>query len=319
MPPILPNIIQGPAIVQWNGKSYYSKDGIKASFKRETFKVTTDSDGQIDERARLQFTEVAFQPDGQVSNLDKYFPYGVGQIGASIFGSTPKPLVIITRFGGTANTGQTITYPRAAVSSLPKLRLKSNDTLFDQMTFTALGVPTVQPSTAGAWQAISDAVFADTSFDESAIITDTYAASFGSAPYNAMGSLSGFEVEVAMETERIIADDFGLVDLVLKSMTATAKFTPSNLTEAQVYALLANQGTGYIYPGQSITKGNTNLVISGSGNGARTLTVTLNNAGPKQAGFVYSSTRHRLDEVEFTTRRTWTSGVANPLFTIAVA
>jgi hypothetical protein len=224
----------------------------------------------------------------------------------------------MTRFGGTANTGQTITYPRAAVSTIPKLRLKSTDTLFGEMTFTALDLPSVQPNTAGAWQVLSDAVFADTSFDETAIITDSYTASFGNAPYNAIGSMSGFEVEVAMETERIIADDFGLTDMILKSLTATAKFTPSNLTEAQVYALLANQGSGYVFPGQSIARGNTNLVIAGSGNGARTLTVTLNNAGPKQAGFIYSSTKHRFDAVEFTTRRTWTSGAANPLFTLSV-
>ncbi len=314
----LPQIISGPAIIQWNGKSYYSKNGIRAEFKRETFNITTDSDGQIDERARLQFTEITLQPDGQVSNLNKYFPYGTGQVGASIFGRTNLPLVIMTRFGGAANTGQIITYPRAAVSALPKLQLKSTDTLFGEMTFTALGVPNVQPNSANAWQGIVDSVFNDNSFDETAILTDTYTASYGNAPYNAMGSMGGFEVELAMETERIIADDFGLVDLILKSLTATAKFAPSNLTEPQVYALLSNQGANYINPGQSLSKSNTNLIITGSGNGSRTLTVTLNNAGPKQAALAYNSTKHRFDAVEFTTRRTWTSGAANPLFTLAV-
>jgi hypothetical protein len=317
--PILPNIITGPAIIQWNGKSYYSKSGLKADFKRETFKIETDFDGEIDERAKTQMTEITFQPDGQISTLNKYFPYNVAQIGGSIFGTSALPLVIQTKFGGASNTGQIITYPRAALSKLPPLRLKPTDTLFGEMTFTALGVPTVQPTTATAWQTIADAAFADATYDETAIITDTYSAAYGSSPYNSIGSMSGFEIDLAMTTENVLADDFGIVDMVLKSLTATAKFAPSNLTEAQLYTLLANQGSGYVYPGQSLAKSNTNLVITGSGNSAKTLTVTINNAGPKDAGFMYSAGKHRFDAVQFTSKRTWTSGAANPLFTLALA
>ena len=317
--PILPTIITGPAIITWNGKSYYSKAGIKAEFKRDTFKIETDFDGQIDERAKTQLTEISFQPDGQISNLNKYFPYSVAQIGSSIFGATALPLVIQTKFGGASNTGQTITYPRAALSKLPQLRLKPTDTLFGEMTFTCLGAPSVQPTTTTAWQTIADAAFADTTFDETAIITDTYTAAYGSSPYNAIGSMAGFEIDIAMATENILADDFGIVDMILKQLTATAKFAPSSLTEAQLYTLLANQNSGYVYPGQSLAKNNTNLVITGSGNAAHTLTVTINNAGPKQAGFMYSTGKHRFDAIEFTSKRTWASGVANALFTLNLA
>ena len=317
--PILPAIITGPAIIVWNGKSFYSKAGIKAEFKRETFKIETDFDGQIDERAKTQRTEVSFQPDGQISDLGKYFPYAVGQIGSSIFTTTALPLVITTKFGGAGNTGQTISYPRAAVSKLPHLRLKPTDTLFGEMTFTALGVPTVQSNTGAAWQTIADAAFADTSFDETKIVTDIYTAAYGASPYNAIGSMAGFEIDIAMATETIIADDFGIVDMVLKSLTATAKFAPSNLTQAQVSALLNAQGSAYIFPGQSLSKANTDLVITGSGNNGLTLTVTIKNAGPKDAGFMYSTGKHRFEAVSFTSKRTWSSGAANALFTLAIA
>ena len=186
-------------------------------------------------------------------------------------------------------------------------------------TFTCLGAPNVQPTNAPAWQAIADAAFGDASFDETAIITDTYTASYGASPYNVMGSMAGFEVDFVAGLETITADDFGIVDIILKSLTATAKFAPSNLTEAQMYTLLANQGGSYVFPGQSLSKNNTNLVITGSGNAAHTLTVTINNAGPKQAGFVYSASKHRFDAIEFTTKRTWTGGIANPLFALALA
>lgn len=317
--PVLPNIIVGPAIVSWNSKSFYSKAGIKAEFKRETFNIETDFDGKIDERMKTQMTEITFQPDGQISTLTKYFPYSVAQIGSSVFGSTALPLVIQTKFGGASNTGQTITYPRAALTKLPQLRLKPTDTLFGDMTFTCLGVPTVQPNTSTTWQTIADAAFADATFDETAIITDTYTAAYGASPFNAMGSMAGFELDIACELDTITADDFGIVDMILKSLTATAKFAPSNLTEANLYTLLNNQGSGYIFPGQSLSKSNTDLVIAGSGNAAHTLTATIKNAGPKQAGFVYSTSKHRFDAVEFTSKRTWTTGTANALFTLALA
>jgi len=179
-------------------------------------------------------------------------------------------------------------------------------------------VPTVQPNVATAWSVLADAAFADTSFDETKIVTDTYSAAFGSAPFNSIGSMAGFEIDIAMATDTILADDYGMVDLILKSLTATAKFAPSNLTEAQVRTLLAAQDTGYVFPGQSSPNQNRSR-HRGSGNNGLTLTVTVKNAGPKQAAFMYDTSKHRFDAVEFTSKRTWTTGVANALFTLAVA
>jgi hypothetical protein len=318
--PILPTIIVSPAIVTWNGYSYYFKKGIKADFKRETFKVDSDLAGQFDERMKSQMTVVTGQPVGALStaSLNACFPYAVTQIGASIFGSTDLPLVIVTRFGGTNNAGQTITYPRAAVTKLPQLRLKPTDTLFGEMEFTCLGDPTVQPNSANAWETIASATFADTTFDETQIITDIYTASYGASPFNAIGSMAGFEVDITMAVNQITADDFGIVDMTLKELTAAAKFAPSNLTQAQVAALLAYQGSGYVQPGQSLSLANTDLVITGSGNGAHYLTATIKKAGPKQATFMYDAAKHRFDAVEFTSKRTWTSGAANALWTLTV-
>lgn len=318
----LPVIIVGPAIVTWNGYSYYSKAGFKAELKRDTFFIESNFDGKIDERAKSQHTEVSFQPVGMMTNLatgQAYFPYTVASIGNSIFGSSALPLVIVTKNGGTSNLGQTITYNRAAVSKLPQLRLKPSDTLFGDMTFTCLGVPTVQPNTAAAWNAVASATFADTTFDETKIVTDIYSAAYGATPYNAMGSMAGFEIDITAELATITADDYGIVDMVLKGLTATAKFAPSNLTEAQVNTLMNQDGTNYVYPGQSLAKANKDLVIVGSGNNGLTLTATIKNAGPKEAGFMYSTDKHRHEAVSFTSKRTWTSGAANALWTLATA
>jgi hypothetical protein len=321
--PILPTIIAGPAIVTWNGNSYYTKTGVRAEFKRETFKITTDTDGEIDERMKAQSTDVTIQPVGMTgaagTAMAAYYPYGVGAIGRSLFGATNLPLAVVTKFGGANNAGQTITYPRAALTRLPALRLRATDTLFGEMSFTCLGDPTVQPNGANAWETIADAAFADASFNETQIVTDIYTAAYGGSPYNAMGSMGGFEVNFGLAAEAIDADDFGHVDLMLKSLTATARFAPSNLTQAQVAALLSYQDTGYIFPGQSPAKAGTDLVIAGSGRGARMLSVTIHQAGPKQGGFRYATGKHRLGTLGFMSRRTWTNGAANPLWTITVS
>ncbi|GEM_PF-1905727 len=325
--PVLPTIIVSPAIVTWNGCSYYTKAGIKSEYKRETFTVESDTDGKIDERMKSQITEISFQPVGMIklggdSALAAFFPYSVSAIGKSIFtGLTGAdlPLVIATKFGGTGNLGQTITFPKAGVSKLPQLRLKPTDTLFGDMAFTCIGDATVQPNTASAWATLASTTFADTTFDETMIVTDSYSAAFGAAPYNSMGSMAGFEMDIALETAQIAADDYGIADIILKGLTATAKFAPSNLTETQVQTLLAAQGSGYVFPGQSLAKTATDLVITGSGNGAKTLTATIHNAGPKEAGFMYNIDKHRLDAIGFTSKRTWTAGAANPLFSFTVA
>lgn len=315
----LPVLIISPAIITWNGHTYYTKVGIKSEYKRETFKITTDIDGDIDERMKTQMQVVSFQPVGAAADMTGYFPYGVADVGKSIFTGTNLPLVIVTKFGGTSNLGQTITYPRAGCSKFPQLRLKNTDTLFGDMEFTCLGDPTVQPNAAGTWETIASATFADTTFDETKLVTDIYTAAYGSSPFATMGSMAGWEVDITSELSQIHADDFGITDMILKSLTATAKFAPSNLTQANISTLLNNQTTGYIYPGQSLSKSNTDLVITGSGNGAVTLTVTIKNAGPKQAGFMYGVDKHRLEAVEFTSKRTWTSGVGNALWVLAVA
>src|SRR5580693_4331369 len=109
--PLLPTIIVSPAIVTWNGYSYYTKAGIKSELKRETWFVESDTDGRIDERVKSQITEVVFQPVGMIklggdTALAAFFPYGVGAVGKSIFtGLTGAnlPLVICTKFGGAGN------------------------------------------------------------------------------------------------------------------------------------------------------------------------------------------------------------------------
>ena len=242
------------------------------------------------------------------------FPLAPDMVGKSIFGPAASPTTCTI---WTAD-GRVLTFSRAGVLKMPSINLRPSDTLFSgDMTIRAIGKATTQMSDTSYLFARTTAAFADASFDETKILTDIYSAAWGStSPYNAMGAMSGFELSLEAETKDIESDDFGLADTTLTSLQATAKFSPSNLTESDVETLLAYQGASAILPGQSVTKANQDLVIAGV-SGA--LVATLYKAGPHQNSEKIANGVHALDAIEWVTRRTWTTGVANPLWDFTVS
>lgn len=303
---VLPTIIQGPAYLIHNSYSFFSKDGFQENLDRTTFRVSSDLGGDSDERLQHQKTVLSFTPSGQVESIDKYFPHGPTAIGASVFGATPKTIVIHTKT-------DTITYPRGAVTKMPPLNLATNKTLFGAMELTAIGVPTVQPTDAAFWRTLSAAAYTPTGVNPEKIKTDVYYATFGASPYDAIGSIAGFEIDIEMRLKEITADAYGLADIILESLFPTAKFIPSNLTQAQIDTLLNIQGADAMIPGQSFSKAGTDLVITSD-----SFVATLYNSGPKSTGATYKVGEHRFKEIMFSSKETFTSGAADPrwLFTV---
>src|SRR4051812_10404797 len=109
--PILPVISSGPAIVTLNSYSYYFESGVELNPDRKSFTVHDDAMGDIDERHKSLVNEITGTPTGEIESMSKYFPYAASDVGKSIFGASNLPLVIVTKFGGAAGTGQTITFP----------------------------------------------------------------------------------------------------------------------------------------------------------------------------------------------------------------
>lgn len=301
------NVIQGPAIITFNGNTYYTKGDIKVKHTRNTFDVDTSMHGKIDERMKSQSVEISFQPVGAIEDQLKYFPYVVADIGKSIFGATDKTLAIKTL------AGKVITWERAAVSKLPPIRLKATDTLFGDMSFLCLGKSNAATDSSAFWNAVTTAAFNDATFDETLIKTAHYTAAYGSAPFNAMEALDGFEIEPGMTLQNIEVDAYGIVDAILTGLTVGARFTPVGLTEENIYTLMALQNTGALVPGESLTKTNTALVITSAA-----LVVTLAKAGPKSSEFNYGLGKTRLGQIEFVSRRTWNAGVGDELFTLEI-
>jgi len=303
--------IAGPAIVTFDGQTYTTKGDISVKIARETFDVVSSRHGKIDQRVKSYAIEVSFQPVGQIEDLDKYFPYDVDDIGKSIFPAVDLPLTINTI------AGQEYTYPRAAMIKSPTLKLAATDTMFGEMTFLCILKSATDFVTAGSLQAIAAEEFADTTFDQTKVGTPGYTAAYGTTPYAAMESLDGFTVEIGMEIIRDYVDRFGIVGARLKSLNASARFTPVGLTEAQWHTLVNLDGATIPIPGQSVAKADTDLVITG-GTTPLAISITLHKAGIVNAGLAFGDAP-RLQELEFACKRTWTAGVANPLFTFAIS
>jgi len=309
----IPLRIHGPAIITFNGVTYYFKTGLKGSIKRSRAKIEVDAFGQIAEIAKDCVVEFTGAPAGVIraADLAGQMPYMPSQIGQSIFGATDVPLVIQT-----INDGAAITWQRAAISKYSPLLLSATEGAIykGDITFSCLMASNFTPTASSAWKSIASAAFADTTFDSSKVRMAQYTAGWGDAsPYNAMISQDGFILTPSIATESIAVDNYGIIDMALKSVTGTAQFKPANLTEAQIDALIDLQGGGAMLPGRAIGDGGNDLVISSS-----LLTATLKMAGAVDYGLMYATGKLRAGEVAFGAATTFNNGAPNPIFTFTI-
>jgi len=309
----IPLRIHGPAIITFNGVSYYFKTGLKGSVKRNVAKIEVDAFGQIAEVARDCIVEFTGTPAGAIraADLAGQMPYLPSAIGQSIFGATDTPLVVQT-----LNDGAAITWQRGAISKYaPILLSATHGTIYKgDMTFSCLMASNFTPTATSSWKSIASSAFSDTTFDPSKVRMAQYTAAWGSAsPYNAMISQDGFTLIPSIVTENILVDNYGIIDMALKSVTGTAQFRPANLTEAQLDTLIELQGGSALLPGQAIGDGGNDLVIT-----SNLLVATLKMTAAVDYGLLYATGKLRAGEVAFAAATTFTGGMPNPVFTFTI-
>jgi hypothetical protein len=226
------------------------------------------------------------------------------------------PLQIISK-----NENLIYTYERSGILKAPGVHLGAGKGFFaGDMQWAVLGSATKTPTDPAFWRSALAAAFGDTSFDETKIRRYRYTAAYGDAvPFAAITGQDGFDVTINYGTTEIPDDNVGVGDIILNSLSASVKFTPSNLTTAQVDQLVNLQGEDALFPGQSISKdGSKPLVITGSDAGS-SFVATINGVGFADSELDYATGKLRFGALTGTTRRTWTDGVGNSLFTFTIA
>lgn len=296
--------IAAPAIVTFNGATYHTKDDITVKVNKETWAVATSRHGRIDDRIKSVSGDVSFTPCGMVSDLDKTYPYAATDLGKSIFAATDKPLTIWS-----IDDSKYI-FQRAAITGVPNLKLSANATAFaGALQFLCLHKRNTAPTVADSFVAITSASFSDATFDETEILSPGYTAAWG-AIFSGVESEDGFDISFALDIKRDSVDRHGIVSARLNSIDATATFKPVGITEANYLKFLELQDSIALLPGQSVAKTGNDLVITASD---ASLAFTLYKAGVSAGGAAFGQAS-RLGDLTFRARRSWTAGVADPLY-----
>jgi hypothetical protein len=307
-------IIRGPAVVKVGTQVLYTEGDITLTPTRNTFDMPTSMFGVVDQREDNFRYEVGFTPVGMATAayFNTLYPvaYRNPVLGATIFGSSDVDLVIWTV------DGKQITLKRAALTKMPDLNFAANKPLFGECTYTALGTKDEAWTATGHFAAVSELAFSDTSFDPASLKTLVYAAAFGDDdPWDDINTEEGFGITFNLGLSEVPSDKYGIADITLSGLTASAKCIPHGITEQQMIDAMGIQGAG-AGRGQSIFRSGKDLSLTaGSGNPY----FTLKNAAIKTVPQQFGAEVNRTGEVEFAAvQSVFTAGVRQPIFDIGV-
>ena len=293
---------RGPAKVTFGGASFYSRDDIVSRFSPVWNPVPTSMYGQVDQTIKDRVYKVALRLWGAYENLAILFPSYVmaAQAGASIFGVTDTPLVILAR------NGDQITYVNAKITKVAALYLGVDSDLFAaDVEFTAIIANSTNPETASAYytvatgQSYTDSDFAKTNFKRV-----RFSGAWGSVTgFTTIQAQKGFAVSWDLDAQPLTADGYGTVDFTVgpNTMQGICKCIPIQPTLTQIETAARAQGTAF---GALLSATAADLVLTGSG-----ISVTLSGAAITEHGYAFGVTPLRVGEMTFKTTRGFAAGV----------
>ncbi len=298
----IPLRITGPAVVVFNGVTYYFQDGLKGSLKRNTANIVVDNFGEIAQISKDFIVEFTGKPVGRLdaTYLESLFPDARNKHGSSVFGATDLPLIIWAQHPFNGSDLNKVTWARGAISKSPTVLCSATrgQIVQSEMTFTALMASDFDLTAADAWYTAVNAAYSGELLDPDEVRYGRYTAALGirSSPYDAMLAIDGFELEATFATKDIEVDNFGIIDRVYdaSSYTATCKFKPANLLKAEVDTLIQLQDTTALLPGDVIGGSNEDLVITSD-----VFNVTLANCGALGSEDLYQTGVLQRGEVMF--------------------
>lgn len=310
---VLPTIIQGPAVVEHNGKFIYVQKDVSVKEATETLEIASAYGGR-GKRFKSRTVKIGFTPVGDMistADFNKLYPFGPTSIGKSIFGATPTVKI------HSLTEGKVHCFSRGGISKYADLSLGPTHQPLGSMEITCIPKAASQPTAVDYWKAaLATETFADTTFDDTKIFTDIYNAALGarSAPFNAMGSMDGFKVTPELKVKPIPAGDIGIADIIVDDLDCSVEFAPSNLSDDNIDTLLALQGTGALVPGQAFGAANEDLVIDSD-----SFSATIYRAGASESDRTFEKGEHRMKALKFVTQRYGNIPTASPLWLFTVS
>lgn len=292
-------IVRGPCKITYDSQTFYSKGGVTLSMTNSTFDKETDAYGIVG-KAKSDFQVVVeFEPVGEIEALTVLFPYGSTTIGASIYGSTDKPLVITA-------ADATYTIRNAAVTQMPSIRCTANNTAFGSVQFTGLLDIGGNPNLLADYYSVGAGASIGATFDPSKLVTAPYTATLGGSL--TFYSEAGFEVSFDLGLNPIMVDGIGTVDMSLQNLGCNISCIPTGIAENSFDTYF-----GSLDAGEDLA--NVTLDISTTTSGGLNFDCAAVQILDIQKRF--SPTENRLGQLNMSARRTFSVGVPAALFTVA--
>ena len=306
MPVASTQIIRGPAFIRHRGHVLYTKGDIVIETGFELFAVETSMHGKIEDRPSNRFMRVNCTPAGvwNAAQIALLWPYANKLIGQSIFeGGTGGALEIIPQFG------DGLSLPRAAVTQMPSINFGATRTLMGEVQFTAVLSDGADWGTPASNLYASIAAGSDNSFNPAQLITQSYVGSWGaSAPFNSFETREGFDLSFSLNTQPDSIDSVGTLDHIFTGLEAAVSCVPAGVSAMAILSAMLLQSDsvkrGGRPPGHAFS-------ITGDGVG-----VTLTDAMLTTNRLAYGAVTPRQGQVNFVTRRTFTAGAIQPLFSL---
>lgn len=250
---------KGPAIVTYNSVVFYTKDAHVVSIKGETFPVSTNQFGVVDQRLKQIISTITFTPAGVVSAaaIAVLYPHLAPVVGSSALPTADKALVVHP-----INGKECLTFNNAFVTGdgMPTMKCSTQGTRYGQVKFMALGTNADGWSTAGHMFATADTAFSDTSFTVAGLATVPFTAVLGSTT---LVTRNGWDLSFKVDTAEEIEDTQGVFDyLYTGGFNFTASCAPIGLKVADLSALQLIQGSGAAR-GASVMGKAADLVVTG--------------------------------------------------------
>lgn len=292
-------IVRGPCKIAYDSQTFYSKGSVTITTANATFDKVTDAYGPVG-KAKTDFTVVVeFEPCGEIEALAVLFPYASTAMGASIYGSTDKPLIITA-------ADSTYTIHNAAITQMPSIRCTANNTAFGSVTFTGLLDKGGDPAILTDYLTIGSGGSIGAAFSPAAIITAPYSATLGAiGPFF---SEQGFEINFDLGLTPVTVDGIGTVDMSLASLGLSVACIPTGVAQA-----VFDTYFGSLDAGENLATAA--LDISTATVGGLNFDCAAVEIIDLQRRF--SSAENRVGTLNLAARRTFSTGAPNALFTVA--
>jgi hypothetical protein len=290
-------IVRGPCKIAYDSATFYSKGGVSLTMTTSTFDKETDAYGIVN-KAKTDFQVVVeFEPVGEIEHLTVLFPHASTTIGASIYGSTDKPLVITA-------ADATYTINNAAVTQMPSIRCSANNTAFGSVQFTGIVDKSGNPSLLADYYAVGAGASIGAAFLASSIITAPYTATLGSLNFY---SEAGFEIAFDLSLNPVTVDGMGTVDMSLQNIGVNITCIPTGVAENSFDTYFGSLDVGEDLATASLEIKTTTI----GGLDFDCAAVQILDLQKR-----FSPTDNRLGQLTMASRRNFATGVPSALFAI---